>query len=650
MSRKTRYNVAASVVEQANARAAAAPQNNICSVDVVLPFDSKSPADVLRSRIDTTPDPVTGAPRLLVVFPSKVKPEIYDFTKLLVQPEIAAFLAEGFRCWASSNSIRTRYKNARTMQIYLYRFFVSLLGIQSLIDIDETFWTAFLVWVNGPRKKDGQPWAEATRAQIHGTFSSCMKALSDHPEWGGVASYLLNRSGFPRRPWRGRSTKVVPTKVMSPLERRLMISACLSELTDLSQRLAKRDLILSHGQVLLEKALIDESTPPYRKEIGACAARIIEAFPNRLASKGDIFALDPLLEYAVTAIHGITEVRRLLYPSIRDLVPFVLLLGLKTAFNPSTIFSLTWNRIRISEDANTVTFVGVKGRSQNSQFSINPINDAINDLVMPAEPAVPFALTDILNLLRRLTSRTSALVTDPDQTDRLFVAAVFKGGDCHTSILDRKDGLPPSSAWAGALRDFIKTHNLPQFTLACLRFTESEMEWRRTGDLLAVRDRLGHKSVTITRTHYTSDGMRRESRERVAEIQALHHRWFQSEGRIDPRTQPQSWRSSATPGFGCMQPFDSPRPGQRKGRLCDAYGECPDCPMAKAWPQDVQAVAYYTALPKAIYDGLLGRIQARQWLEKWPPVLTALNELLDEVSPVVMVKASKFRVVLKPIG
>ena len=183
-----------------------------------------------------------------------------------------------------------------------------------------------------------------------------------------------------------------------------------------------------------------------------------------------------------------------------------------------------------------------------------------------------------------------------------------------------------------------------------LRPTEGEVEWRRTGDLLAVRDRLGHKSIATTRTHYTSDGMRRESQERVAETQAFYHRWAQTEGRIDPRFQPEQCRSAATPGFGCFDPFDSPRPGQRKGKLCTAYGECPDCPLAQAWPRDVHAAAYYLALPKAIHDARLGRISPNHWAKKWPPILIAHNQLLDEIPPKVRADASRFQIRLKPVG
>jgi hypothetical protein len=201
-----------------------------------------------------------------------------------------------------------------------------------------------------------------------------------------------------------------------------------------------------------------------------------------------------------------------------------------------------------------------------------------------------------------------------------------------------------------SLSSFIEDHNLKRFNLAMLRASEGEAEWQRTGDLLAVRDRLGHKNVATTRAHYTSGGMRRESQERVAETQSLYHRWAKSEGRIDPRQQPEKCRSAATPGFGCLDPFHSPRLGQHMGKLCSAYGECPDCPLSQAWPQNVQAVSYYLALPEAINSARFGRISPKQWAKKWLPILTAHNRLLREIPLEVRADAMRFHIKLKPVG
>jgi hypothetical protein len=645
---RKRINRAASVLAQAKARAAAAPDTVVSLAPKTVRSEAGDTASVLHARVDEGTNFETGEPRLRVIIPGKKEPEIHDLTRLLVQPEVARFLAEGFRLWAAgAANAASRVNKCRELNTDVGAFLATRKGRISLNLIDEAFWTSFLVWLNGPRTGSGRPWAPSTRARVLGAFKACIDALEAHPEHGAIAAYLKDRSGFPRNPWPGISTKSVPTPVLSPQERRAMILACLGEIEVMRKRLEERDAILETGRILLDEARAKGKDPPYNQEIGACAARIAEAFPDRLASRADLYALDPSLGRALSK-HGMLRVRRLLYATFRDLVPVVLLIGIKTAFNADTILSLTWGRVRVSDEGTTVTFAGIKNRAASLQTSILR-DDGFRDTDFVADSDEPSDLVGLLRLLRRLTERTRAIVANKEHADRLFIGVPMWGGS-DAKAFEHLLGPSSDTAWKHTLPDFINDHGLPKFTLKMLRFTEAEEEWRRTGDLLAVRDRLGHKSVSTARTHYTSDVMRRESQERIAETQTLYHRWLETEGRSDPRTQSERCRSAATPGFGCLDPYDSDRPGQRKGKICTAYGECPACPLAQAWPRDVQAAAWYLALPNAINDARLGRVSAVQWAEKWPSILHHLDALLAEIPPDVRAEASRYHVKLKPVG
>lgn len=648
MSRK-RVNTAASVLAQAKARAVATPETVVPLASETALSAGGELATVLYARVDETCDLATGEPCLRVIIPGKNEPEIYELNRLLVQPEIARFLAEGFRQWASGAvGIRSRVEHARVLNSDVGAYLATLAGNVSMKSIDEAFWTGFITWLNGRLKEDGEPWAQSTRARVHVAVKACIDSLLSDPDYGAVAAYLKDRSGFPGNPWPGRSAKRVPTAVLSPSERRATILSCLSEIGALRERLKEREAILEAGSYMLIEARAAGQKPPYRSEIGVCAARIMEAFPDRLASLDDMLALDRSLGQAVRKMHGMLPVRRLLYATFRDLVPFVVLIAIKTAFNADTVLTLTWSRTRRSEDGATVTFLGVKNRANNLQTSIVSGDDII-ECGLPAEPDVPFGMAELLALLRQLTERTKAILANKDHADGLFIGVPMWGGSTAKQF-EHSSGPSADAPWRTALADFIQSHGLRPFNLQMLRFTEAEQEWRRTGDPLAVRDRLGHKSISTTRTHYTSDGMRRESQERVAETQTLYHRWAETEGRSDPRHQAERCRSAATPGFGCLNPYESPRAGQRKGKICTAYGECPDCPLSQAWPQEVQAAAWYLALPKAIHDARQGRVSAQHWAEKWPPILHALDALLAAIPTDVREKASSYQVKLKPVG
>jgi len=640
--------IAASVVRQAKTRAEVVPSDVAPLFPQSASRKKDSESSAVHSRIDETPDPKTGAPRLWVVIPGAKSPEVYDFSRFLTHPELARFLVEGFRQWAGSVSTPTRSRRCRELNSGLGAFLSSMREELAPASIDEAFWTSFVAWLNGPRHRNGKVWQPAVRAKTLNAVKSCITALFDHPEHCEVATALMDKSGFPRNAWPGRSRKSVPTKVLSPLERHSIILASLSEVAAIRQHVHERETTLETGRTLLENARQNELGPLYRTEIGACAAMIDAAFPNKLAKRDDLYDLDPELTNAIQYKHGMLPVRRILYATFRDLVPFVLLIAIRTAFNADTILSLNWSQIRVSEDGHTITFLGVKNRSSSLQASISE-DDATLDSDFPAEPGEPFALADLLRTLRLLTERTRAILSDPSHADRLFVG-IPAWGSYRVRSYDHKDGPCGDGTWKFSLQKFIHDHKLKSFSLRTLRFSEGEAEWRRTGDLLAVRDRLGHHTMATTRTHYTSDGMRRESKLRVAETQVLYQRWARTEGRVDPRRQPEECRSAATPGFGCLDPFDSPRPAQRKGRLCTAYGECPICPHAQAWPQNVQAVAYYLALPKAIQDARLGRISPGHWVKKWPPILAAHTLLLGEIPLEVRTEAARFQINLKPVG
>lgn len=237
MSRK-RINTAASVLAQAKTRAAATPETVVPLAPETVLSDAGDTASVLYARVDETTDPETGAPRLRVIIPGKKVPDIYDLSRLLVQPEVARFLAEGFRLWAAGSiGAKTRANKCRYLNTDVSAFLATLKGQLSLKSIDEAFWTSFIAWLNGPRMQNGQPWSQGTRAQVLGAVRICIDALEGHPEHGAVATYLRDKSGLPRNPWPGTAHKHVPTPVLSPPERRAMILACLDEIGALREHL-----------------------------------------------------------------------------------------------------------------------------------------------------------------------------------------------------------------------------------------------------------------------------------------------------------------------------------------------------------------------------------------------------------------------------
>lgn len=601
----------------------------------------------LRSRIDKTPDPITGAPRIRVVIPDGSEPEIHDFSSFLHQPQIAEVITEGFRRWAKSVGPATRFETRgdliRGLSVYLQGYPPNSVSPGS---IDEGFWTGFLRFLDAP-KESGQPWAVGTRAHRLGVVRSCLAALEHCADWNDVAKRLVYDTGLPSNPWPGRATKERPTEIILPHEVDRILTACLAEITAIRARVDQNATLLEMGHEELEAARKSGDEPDYAL-LHICAARVHEAFPDRLASLDDLQRLDPVLGTAVKRTHGMGAVRRILYNTFDDLVPFVILIGFKTVFNPDALLSLEWTAIQPSIDGTTLIFHVEKGRSTRIQTSTHDMDEAAAELSLPAENGTPLGLQDLLNILENLTTRTRAILADRDYVDRLFVGAPRWGGSVAKAFDTKRRST--DTAWGRPLKAFIDRNMLAQFTLSMIRATGAD-QTRRDFGLFAQQERLGHESPKTTRTFYTSDWVRKLGQDRIGEMQELYVRAAGSEGRIDPRGLGGNGEEAAsTPGFMCLDPYHSPRSGQENGKLCTAYGECPSCPMVAAQPGNEEAVARYLALRNAIYAAQHGRVSASQWNEKWAPILLDLEALLKQVPKGLMDVAKRYRISLPPPG
>lgn len=521
-------------------------------------------------------------------------------------------------------------------------------------DTDAAFSAALLKWLDRVHE-NGEPWSVNTRANTLGHLRLALIAASNHPDHGFVAQHVLDV--LPVNPWPGRHIKIRPTEVLNPEARLAVIRACLAEVEGIRRRLEERDVALDAGLAVVDAAQ-HVGDPIDFSDINVCVAVVaqLEQTSGRLMSLKDIFACDRSLGSAVKQTHGLSEVRKTVHATFRSLVPFVLLISIASAFNPDTALALEWRNIKPCFNGTHVSITGSKGRSPSAQTSRVSTNEddqegdaGAGDRLLAAEPGQTGGITDLLDLLRRLTSRTRYLV-DEAFTDRLFVGVPLTSASIASAFESRR-GPSADLTWRNALASFIADHRLPPFTLKVIRATEYEIEYRRTGSLSAASARLSHASVDTGQRHYTSDWVRRDGQAKIAGVQELLLRWAGTEGTIDPRGLPHPEDApAATPGFSCLDPRASPIPGQRHGRLCTAYGKCPACPLMAARPQDFASAAYYLALRDAIARGRTGVTDAGPWVEEWGPVLRDLDTLIAEIPVNVRRKAAQIRVSLQPVA
>lgn len=560
--------------------------------------------------------------------------ESYDLSNLLCQRQLAIMLATGLARYSETVRVRTSFQCAMDLNNPISHFLKGLSYDVNPSKIDEAFWTSFIRYLNAP-KKGGEPWSIKTRLNYFGSFKACVRSLLDDINYGDTAKYLLEQSGFPFNPWPGSATKSTPTQTLRPHELDMIIEACLGDIERIRRRVVQNQELLDSVKSRLEEVYPQDIDPNYQ-DIYECAAAVARELPDKVPTQKLIRAKNHALGRAVQYVHGVNAVKSILYNHFRDLVPFVVLLTLKTGINPSSVLGLTWSQIQKIPESQGIRVAASKYRS-TSQIEL-----------LPSEEGVHGGASDVFDLLEKLTRGTREIARHEDK-DRLFIGVPYTSGKAAKGFActGSNTGDP---AWSYSLADFITANSLPQFTLKMLRPSAVEALYEQGGDSLDAKEKLGHRSLQTQFTHYTSDRVRRLARDKLAATQSQIVHWVETSGKVDPRGRKKWDRHSTTRGFLCLDPRHSPRNGQKKGRLCTAYAECPSCPLMGALPEDDYAVACYLALKEKIYHAKQGSITGRSWLTKWRPILHDLETIIELSPKNVLRRAARLSVHLPPIG
>jgi hypothetical protein len=601
---------------------------------------------IAQTRAEFGVDPKTGESTLTAIFPRKGgrEPHHMDLSLLLAFPNLQPMFTEAFLCWGASLTPGTRLDCRNSLRRYFFAYLESEWSTMlHPVDIDDELLAGFrdsLLNKSGRRAKALHP---TTVRHALGALRKVLEPLATG-RWARVASRITER--VPCGPI-GTSRKIVPTDVLGMGQLLAILGAAEREVLAVEQRFERAAVLLGEGRAWLHDPTrgTNNTRADYR-DLAVCLAAVDDSCPGVIPDLKVLKAMHPTLGGAVECIHGQGEISSHFYPSARDLVPFALLLAIATVFNPDAVLSLNWTDIDISKDqAGTpaIKIVGAKGR-------------AVRDLVRLLDPDTAvssgLSLKQMFACLRNITARIRPHLA-PEHANRLFVYVQQVGAKRPKGFgVDGEKVRAPTedAVWANAFRTFVKDNKLPPFAMCQLRPTILDLVQFMDGSLEAARKVGNHGSPATTWTHYTSGGVRARYRERIGQVIVLRERWLQTGGVIDPRRLvPGQDKGAATPGFSCLDPFDSRRPNQQPGRLCKDYGGCPSCPLAAAHPGDPLCVGYYMALEVAIYRSQ-GLMSARTWIERWTPVLADLAALRAWIPPDVLEASREFSIRLPNVG
>lgn len=560
-----------------------------------------------------------------------------DLSKLSLEflgaaPGIEGPFTAGIRLWAADKAHMTRVQLVGHLRREWVPYLVSSgLGRITLEEVDGAVLAGFVAWLN--RRAEGTSNARlhpAVRRNAFAAVRTVLHGLQALPRFTEPARRAL--ASFPVNPWPQASRRSKPRERLRLDEVQAVLAAAEREVVDAIQMTAQTERMIADGHSLTP--CVVSSRTPFRSINIALAKLSTLELPVDLAT---VKAEDIHLFHAIPLHGGIGGLTKYLYPTSRHLVPFVVLFALETAFNPDTVLETELKGISESTllGQPRLTIKGSKGR-------------AAADPVVPIGSATAGVdLSAVLGCLRSWTTR----IRDKAPvwaTDRVFLYVPEKTSkDVGTFIL--RDG-QRSVSWGNSLKRFCRDNRLPSFTLGQLRPSVLDEFQQRSGDIKATQFLARHKSAGTTWTSYTSDGTKQRLRERLGEVMLLAERWIETGGVIDPRDRVASRDpGAATPGFLCFDPFDSPRPGQRRSKLCQAYGECPSCPLAAVRASDAVAVAWLIALRRRLAEQC-PTMPAEVFSAKWSEVVEDLNSLLRMVDDDVLVRAAAYKLNLPDVG
>lgn len=544
-----------------------------------------------------------GGASLMAIFPDTVvkgTPLRVNLSFLLKVPNLTEPLSNLYlRDQGTAPNARTAGEDASRLRKGLVAFLIESGRRQiSLSDFDLPMANAYLAWLDRVGSEGAAVLSVDSRSKNYAVLKNIVRVLRKDEELG---NYIDPSLELPAPPWAGKSRRGKPATIINAENMTLIRLKCIELVEETVRRFYDtKQLVENYG-----------SPPKLAKRGNKWTFEKFLVLVNEYCAGGPILAqpqLPSLLKGAANR-GGWGNIRNDIAPRFHavttSLVPFVILMTIATAYNPDTIRNAKLDDFEFDDTfGNWFVLKAFKGRAGTDQPVYIPVDDAYDN------PAF------LYKFVVEYTARVRKFVRSDAQT-KLFIGASRMD---MSTVIDISGGL-----WTTLLNEFIKDHALPVFTLQSIRPTVLDVTSDvYGGDLKAVQIQANHKSPQTTYARYTSDAKRQKDYERLGIMQQLRERWRQSKGMIDSRDRgADADVNCATPGWECVDPFDSPF--SSKGKMCNSYGHCPRCPLGSIDLNSPVSFAFALALRDAV-NRAQQSMAPETWLAKMGQVKAALEQ------------------------
>ncbi|AXO15448.1 MAG: hypothetical protein CMO03_09950 [Thalassospira sp.] len=473
-----------------------------------------------------------------------------------------------------------------------------------LSDLTTTLFNEYIFWL------DTQQLTSKTKAGLISPLRVVLHYLKQNPQY---TSEVPGDAYIQPNPWPGINEQIAHRPILAITDLVTIERACIKEMQTWMRKWEEGNDFIKSGRERLQAG-----ASPTEHRLETLLAIIEDRYGGYVTNSKQFFADGDGRRRQIEFFGGIKGIAPWLYATKRSLVPFVVMMAIRTAFNPETILALRKSALRESsllkgsaELAPRYRVVGGKKRARGDQVRTYPQDSTEIDSPI-----------SIFNNVGKLTRRLPNAEHDPDH-DMLFIFQGRNYGRAHHY-------LNATCTFPNALSAFRKDNQLPDFSLSNIRPTISEIvNQLSNGDIKAQQAILNHWHTETTETHYVSEAARHRRRETLGNLLNRRERYIRTSGKSDDRINlPNNTGRAATPGFECTDPYDSPLASQSTGQLCTAWGECPLCPRAAVIPDNSHALAQllhlHNAIEKARHDLPPGR-----WLY-WSTVQKGLDNWLSK--------------------
>lgn len=473
-----------------------------------------------------------------------------------------------------------------------------------------------------------------TSRKYYGAACELLSQMAEEPR---LRVLLPDFEPFPIKPFEGahRETKVTQSLGLSVLVKTLI--AARSDFLEVVDCVKHADKLFN-GTRKCKAGTGDSET--YWHDLDDVLLWLKQQYPTgQFPAFSKIAEKNRYVTRAISRFHGgWREVSLYFRPTAEALIPPMLLFYIYSHMNTEPLRALKQSDIGL--------FRGLGGKRQRVFVHVDKLRGIPYDRTFPVDDADPGAPSSILKFVEHWTS-------DIRKFAGRFSSFVFIHPSLHNKIKAFKsskvDGASKDSSWDHHLGDFCLRHGLPTFSIKEIRQTAIDFAWLISdGDIRAILAVKGGTSEAVIREHYKSDSQLLRENVTVAQLQSNRERDVATLGKTNHRGSPRnSDISAATPGWNCIDAYQSPIVGETADRLCQALGMCPACPHGSPQLNSAYSLGRCLQLREQFKLAPL-RLGLERW-KRYEPAAQALEKKWLPIFPVEVWEKAKF-LNLAPIG